>query len=151
MTRPALAVTLGTCVLVAIGLYDVVIGVVLLASASPWVAHGPDTAWMALGASLQGAPLPELTLGLFRRMGAFSFHAGVATCVWAALGHRRPTVRSAQLITYLLTGLAFGVTDATFFPGTPYLLMKRIIGVAFTAAFVAHFVFARKTPAGQGA
>lgn len=144
MNAPRIAIGVGTLVLVAIGIYDVAIGLVLLASATPWVAHGPGTSWMAMGASLGGGPLSDVTLGLFRRIGAFSLHSGAVTVVWAALGHAHPRVRTAQFVTYSLTGLAFGATDAAFFPGTAYLLAKRLIGVAFFGALVAHLVSGRK-------
>lgn len=132
-----------TAAVMLVGAYDVVVGGVLLASSTPWIAHGPDTAWIALGATLHGAPLDVGTVGLFRRMGAFSLHAGVCTIVWAALAVRRPSLQTAQFFTYLATGVGFALTDARYFAGTPYLLGKHLIGSVFVAAFLGHLALRR--------
>ncbi len=65
-----------------VALWDVAVGAWLFASPEPWLAHGADTAWARAGAD--GA----LVMSLYRRMGAFSLHAGVVTLVWAWLGAR---------------------------------------------------------------
>ena len=90
---------------------------------------------------------PDAVLGLLRRMGAFSLHAGVCTIVWAALGHTRPSLMSALFVTYALTGMGYAITDATFFPGTAYRVGKRVIGAIFFAALVAHFWSRRRARA----
>lgn len=133
-----------TAAVMLVGLYDVVVGAIMLASDTPWIAHGPGTGWMALGESLGAVAPPDATLGLFRRMGAFSLHAGASTIVWAALGHRRPALMSALFVTYAITGMGFAITDAAFFEGTMYLLGKRVIGAVFFAALVGHFWMRRK-------
>lgn len=127
-----------TAVLVGIGLYDVLVGGWLLASSHPFLAHGPDTPWLTLADAVEQASPPNATLGLFRRLGAFSLHAGVCTIVWAALAHRRPWLRTALFGTYALTGGAFGATDAAYFPNTPYLHLKHAIGAFFVVALLAH-------------
>ena len=132
-----------TAAVMLVGAYDVLVGAVLLASSTPWIAHGPDTPWIALGATLHGAPLDVAAVGLFRRMGAFSLHAGVCTIVWAALAARRPSLQTAQFCTYLATGMGFALTDARYFAGTPYLMGKHIIGAVFFAAFLGHLAIRR--------
>jgi len=132
-----------TAAVMLVGVYDVLVGGVLLASSTPWIAHGPGTAWIALGATLQSAPLDVATVGLFRRMGAFSLHAGVCTIVWAGLAVRRPWLQTAQFFTYLATGIGFALTDAQYFAGTPYLMGKHIIGTVFFAAFLGHLALRR--------
>jgi hypothetical protein len=142
MQTTATSVVLRRCItgaVVSVGIYDVVVGLYLLASSTPWLAHGPGTAWVALGAQLVDAMPPDATLGLFRRMGAFSLHAGVCTIVWAILGHRRPALQTALFLTYAVTGAGFAITDAAFFPDTPYRIAKHIIGTIFFVALLAHF------------
>jgi hypothetical protein len=138
-TNHALARRLITAAVMVVGIYDVVVGAIMLGSSTPWWAHGPGTSWITLGATIEAALPPDATLGLFRRMGAFSLHAGVCTIVWAALGHREPRLMSALFITYAITGMGFAITDATYFDGTPYLLGKRVIGAVFFAALLGHF------------
>ncbi len=128
-----------TSAVMLVGLYDVIVGAILLGSAVPWWAHGPGTSWLVLGETLRDAAPPDATLGLFRRMGAFSLHAGACTIVWAALGHRQPRLMSALFVTYAITGMGFAITDATFFDGTPYLYAKRVIGAVFMSALLCHF------------
>lgn len=128
-----------TSAVVAVGIYDVVVGLYLLASNTPWLGHGPDTSWITLSAQLVDAVPPDATLGLFRRMGAFSLHAGVCTIVWAILGHRRPALQTALFLTYAGSGMGFALTDAAFFPDTPYRIAKHVIGTIFFVALLAHF------------
>src|SRR4051812_41117248 len=126
LARPHRGAILVTGVLIGIGIYDIAVGVLMLSSSTPWMAHGPGTSWIALGETLRSAPAGDPVMGLFRRMGAFSLHAGVCTIVWASLGHRRPWLQTALFLTYLSTGIAFAVTDAAYFAGTPYLAVKRV-------------------------
>lgn len=150
MKKQATNAMLRRCVtgaVVSVGIYDVVVGIYLLASNTPWLAHGPGTAWITLGAQLIDAVPPDPTLGLLRRMGAFSLHAGVCTIVWAILGHRRPALQTALFLTYALTGASFALTDAAFFPDTPYRIAKHIIGTVFFVALLAHFWLRRRETA----
>lgn len=128
-----------TGAVVLVGIYDVAVGAYLLLSSTPWLAHGPGTPWVTLATQLANAAPPDATLGLLRRMGAFSLHAGVCTIVWAMLGHRRPALQTALFLTYMATGVGFAVTDAAFFPDTPYRIAKHVIGTIFFVALLAHF------------
>ncbi len=148
------SVVLRRCItgaVVLVGMYDVAIGLYLLASATPWLAHGPGTPWIGLGAQLVDAAPPDATLGLFRRMGAFSLHAGACTIVWALLGHRRPALQTALFLTYAVSGMGFAITDAAFFPDTSYRIAKHIIGTIFFAALLAHFWLRRRETASASA
>ena len=100
---------------------------------APELAHGDDTVWAGLDASAAGVH------AALRRLGAFSLHSGAVTLVWTALAYRRPALRTWLLFTYLVTGLGFAWTDATYFAGTRYYLMKQILGGLFAAAMVVHF------------
>jgi hypothetical protein len=135
--RMQAAAGLVTAIVVLVGIYDIAIGGVMLLAPEPWLAHGPGTGWIALGAQLAGDP-SDPTLGLFRRMGAFSLHAGVCTVVWSLLAHRRLWLQSALFATYLTTGMGFALTDARFFADTTYLTVKHGIGTAFFVAFLLH-------------
>lgn len=132
-------------VVAAVGLLDVVTGLWLLFSQTPWTAHGPDTVWLQApviaGQAPEAGPLLD---ALFRRTGAFSLHAGVVTIVGAWLGRRHRTLMTGLLVVWMLDGLAFFFTDRAAFAGTPYLVAKQVIGSAWALAFVVHLVQGRK-------
>lgn len=123
--------TLAASLLGLIALYDIGIGLFMLLSPTPGLAHGPGTLWV-------GLPDDPATQSLLRRLGAFSLHAGVAMGVWAALGRSRPPVLLGLLCTCALTGLGFAWTDRSFFADTPYLAVKNGLGAVFALAFLAH-------------
>ena len=132
--------------LLAIGLLDVATGGVLLLSPSPWQAHGPGTPWQLAPKILATSPeIAPLVLSLFRRVGAFSLHAGVITIVAALLGRADRRVLGVVLVTYSVTGAAFFLTDHAFFAGTPYFYAKQAIATLWTVALVVHF-WPRKQP-----
>jgi hypothetical protein len=132
-------------IVAAVGLLDVVTGLWLLASPTPWTAHGPDTVWLQAPAIIARAPeAAPLIDALFRRTGAFSLHAGVVTIVGAWLGRRHRALMTGLLVVWMIDGLAFFVTDRAAFEGTPYLLAKQVIGGAWALALVVHLVQGRK-------
>lgn len=122
-------------VVILIGTLDFATGVYLLTAPTPWLAHGPETVWSL---AAPGAP-GELTMSLFRRVGAFSLYAGSVTLVWAWLGKSDRKLLSALLITYSVVGIAFAYADNAYFAGTAYLRVKQAIGGFWTAALIAHF------------
>ncbi len=127
-------------VLSLIGLYDLAVGAWLLTAAEPWRAHGPDTLWQATPELLAQIPASTNVFeSLYRRMGAFSLHAGAVTVVWAFLARSNRPLRTALLVTYTLTGLGFGYTDGLFFAGTAYAQVKHLIGGLWVAALIVHF------------
>lgn len=130
-----LAHTAALVVVTAVAAYDLAVGLYMLASPTPWMAHG-DTVWTALAA----AP-PEIVPAIdaaLRRIGAFSTFAGLLG-LYVAATHRTPTdaARLRGFMTlYLVAGLGFGWTD-TAFAGTPYHAVKTAIGVVWLAATLA--------------
>lgn len=142
-TEPRWLARAVTAVVCLVGLYDIAIGAYMLWAATPHAAHGPGTVWEALGPVMaRGGDGGALAVGVeatLRRMGAFSLHAGVVTCVWAAYAYARPGVRTALFLTYVVTGMGFFTTDSRFFADTDYHHMKQWIGHAFTAAMLLHF------------
>lgn len=122
-----------------VALYDVITGLRMLLSPEPWRAHG-DSVWSNAGpAAAQLDGIGELTMSLFRRVGAFSLHAGVVALVWAWLGRSDRRVLSALLLTYLATGVGFFATDAAYFRGTRYFLLKQAFGALWAVAAALHF------------
>ncbi len=127
-------------IVVLVGLYDALTGLRMLVSAEPWRAHGPDTLWAHAGpAAAQLDAIAQLTMSLYRRVGAFSLHAGVITLMLAWLGRRHRPALSALLVTYLITGVAFLATDAAYFRGTFYFAVKQALGAVWAAAVALHF------------
>ena len=122
-----------TVVLLGIAALDLATGLWLLASDTPWTAHGPGTLWDAASALADG----PLLWSLYHRLGAFSVQAALATALAAALGHRDLRVQGAVLGTWTLAGLAFAWTDGTYFGGTAYHALKQAIGVAWVAGLAA--------------
>jgi hypothetical protein len=131
-----------------VALLDIFVGAYLLVSPTPWLAHGPDTVWTRAAEELgsHGA-LDAAYAALLDRVGAFSLFAGISTAVWLARSLTDRRILSTLLITYVVAGLAFGITDAEHFGGTPYLTAKRVIGGAWMLALVLHFTVARPVAA----
>jgi hypothetical protein len=91
-SRPVVAL------LLAIGLLDIVVGAWLLLSAEPWIAHGRGTLWLQAPALLEAhAEARSLLMSLFRRVGAFSLHAGVVMAALAIVG-----LRDRRVLTFVL-------------------------------------------------
>lgn len=133
-------------VVATVGVLDVMTGLWLLVSPTPWTAHGPDTVWLRAPVIAERVPdAAPLLEALFRRTGAFSLHAGVVTIVGAWLGRRHRTLMTGLLVVWMLDGLAFFVTDRAAFANTPYLVAKQVIGSAWALAFVVHLVQGRKS------
>lgn len=128
-----------------VALLDLATGLYLLASPTPWLAHGPQTVWTEVVPLIETAPpLAAALASLWQRVGAFSCFAGIMTLVWLWRGRRDPSVLRTLLVAYLVAGLAFGLTDARWFSGTPYHLFKQVIGGLWVTALGAH-VAAQRT------
>ena len=123
-------------VVLVVAAFDAIVGVWLLFGARPFEANGPGTLWSRDGAAAWERA-PALIESLYRRLGAFSFHTGVATAVWAILSRDDPQRMLALLVTYTLTGLAFFANDRKFFAGTRYFVVKQALGALWTAALIA--------------
>jgi hypothetical protein len=137
MSRSRLFV-LSTILFVA--LFDIVTGARLLLSDSPWLVNGEHTLW-----AIQGAQQPSaLAASLFQRLGAFSFHVGVITALWAVLNRHRPGMLTVLLAISPVTGLLFFWNDNLYFQGTPYFTMKSIFGTVWCIALVVHLVSIRR-------
>ena len=130
--------TLVLAVVFLVALFDTVVGVRLLASRTPYLVNGADALWARESPPLYGGDAAALMRSLYRRLGAFSFHTGVSTAVWAWFGRDDARVLGALLVTYTLTGTAFFATDRTYFRGTRYFLVKQAFGALWAAALVAH-------------
>lgn len=129
----------------SVGLLDVVTGGWLLFSATPWTAHGPQTVWMNAPAVLSSSSdAGALVEALFRRMGAFSLHAGVVTMASALLGRKHRALMTGVLVLWMIDGLAFFATDRAAFVGTPYFLAKQVIGGFWALALVVHLLQGRR-------
>ena len=125
-------------IVIIVGLYDVAIGLFMLFSPSPYLAHGPNTIWTAAPQAAD-SQIKVLLASLFARMGAFSLHAGVASIVWCATAWRNRKAMSALLLTYLVTGMAFFSSDSRYFTGTTYFVVKQVLGAFWMLAVVVHF------------
>jgi hypothetical protein len=132
-------------VIVSVALYDGATGFYLLFSPEPWLANGPETVWTA------GAPTTSTSaettaalMSMWRRLGAFSLFAGISTLMWAWRARNDDGTLLALLVTYVIAGLAFGYTDATWFAGTPYHLIKQAIGAVWISALVVQILRVRK-------
>jgi len=129
-------------IIAVVALWDIAVGAFLLGSSEPWRAHGPGTLW----ADASALVVVPAVVSLYRRLGAFSLHAGVMTLVFAAIGMRHRPTLTALLFGYTLTGLAFFATDNAYFRGTPYFLVKQVFGALWTLAIVIHVVEGRRRP-----
>ena len=132
--------TLVVGVVLLVALFDTIVGIRLLASRTPYLVNGSDALWARESPPLYSGDAAALMRSLYRRLGAFSLHTGVATAVWAWFGRDDARVLGALLVTYTLTGLAFFATDRTYFRGTRYFLVKQVLGVLWAGALVAHLV-----------
>ena len=125
-------------IVIIVGLYDVVVGLFMLFSPSPYLAHGPNTVW-SYTPQAADSQIRVLLSSLFARIGAFSLHAGVASIVWCATAWRNRKSMGALLLTYLVTGLAFFSSDSRYFAGTTYFAVKQVLGALWMLAIVLHF------------
>lgn len=130
--------TLVLAIVFVVALFDTAVGIRLLASRAPYLVNGSDALWARDSPRLYNGEAAAVLRSLYRRLGAFSFHTGVSTAVWAWLGRDDARVLGALLVTYTLTGTAFFVTDRTYFRGTRYFLLKQVLGALWAAALVAH-------------
>lgn len=126
-----------------VALFDTVVGVRMLASPAPYLVNGADALWARETPRLYAGDAAALLRSLYRRLGAFSFHTGVATAVWAWFGRDDARLLGALLVTYTLTGTAFFITDRTYFRGTRYFVVKQALGALWAGALVAHLVAPR--------
>ncbi|MDX2009444.1 MAG: hypothetical protein SFW67_04605 [Myxococcaceae bacterium] len=125
----------------AVAVLDIGTGLYLLGSSTPWQAHGPATRWASAPEVAALSPAATGLLdSLYRRLGAFSLHAGVVTLVGAVLGARNRRLMGGLLVLWMVNGLAFFFTDRAAFAGTPYFAFKQIVGTAWALAAVWHFV-----------
>lgn len=120
-------------IIVIIGVYDTVVGIYLLTSPTPWLAHGPGTIWSESG------DLGLTGQSLYQRIGVFSFHVGILTVVLGCLGRTRAGLRTLLILIYLVTGIAFGRYDYHWFSGTLYWDVKLLLGTLFVAAAIVQF------------
>jgi hypothetical protein len=125
-------------VIFLIALFDSVVGLSLLLSKEPYRVNGRSSLWAQRTPELWNGEAGPLLHSLYRRMGAFSFHAGVATAVWAWFGRNEPHLLTALLVTYTLTGIGFFVNDQRYFRGTTYFLVKQVFGALWAAALLVH-------------
>lgn len=125
-------------IVILVGLYDAGIGLFMLFSQSPHLAHGASTLWAHVPEAA-GPQTNVVLASLFARMGAFSLHAGAATIVWCATAWRNRRAMSALLLTYLVTGMAFFASDVRYFAGTPYFVVKQTLGGLWMFAVALHF------------
>lgn len=122
---------LAVAIIALVGVYDVATGAYELGTSTPWHAHGPGTVWSSVGptvAGLQGEA-HDAVMAAFRRVGAFSLYAGLVSLFVAVRFRQEPRHVLAFMLLYMVAGLGFAVTDATYFAGTPYHLTKQAIGV----------------------
>jgi hypothetical protein len=127
-------------VIFLVAIADAFVGLYLLVSRSPWLAHGAAGPWAEAAPSLWSGDARRLLESLFRRMGAFSFHTGAVTFVWAWMARGEPRWLTTLLVTYTITGLAFFGTDRAYFKGTRYFVYKQVLGGLWAAALVAQLV-----------
>lgn len=131
-------------VILFIALFDIVTGLRLMLSETPWLVNGSQTLWTE-GSQLQS----PFAASLFQRLGAFSFHVGVITALWAILNRHRPGMITALLVTYSVTGITFLVSDSLYFKGTPYYAMKSAFGALWSAALIVNLVSVWKARAAR--
>ncbi len=113
----------------AVVAYDLVVGSWLLFGAEPWRAHG-ESPWLSL-------PGDHAVEGLLRRLGALQLTAAalLAAGLWA--GRRDARAIDGVLIAVVVVGGGLAWTDATYFAGTSYHLVKQVIGGVTTLAMLA--------------
>jgi hypothetical protein len=122
-----------------IGLYDILIGLFMMLSKNPELAHGAGTVWSDSPIIELKVARPFIESTMFR-IGSFSFHAGILTWVWclSSWNDRRST--SILLIAYLFSGLGFFFGDMMHFAGTRYFFIKQVLGGAWALAVFLHFM-----------
>jgi len=130
--------SLVVAVIFLVAIFDTAVGIRLLTSRTPYLVNGTDALWARESPRLYSGEAAALMRSLYRRLGAFSFHTGVATGVWAWFGRDDARLLGALLVTYTLTGTAFFATDRTYFRGTRYFLVKQVLGALWAGALVAH-------------
>lgn len=138
--------------LFAIAALDMFTGLRLLISSEPWLQNGFEPSWNALSGALRNdADLRKFLYGSYRRLGAFSFHMGVVTMIWAFLGRRNRSLLTVLLVAYSLNGAIFFYVDFSYTRGTEYFLMKQVIGTLWAVALALHFLGSPKaqTPPSQ--
>lgn len=131
------AATFAAVIVGLVASYDLAVGLTMMVSSTPWLAHGPDTVWSRAAASLGDDAISDALRASWARIGAFSTFAGASTWVWLIRGLRDPSTLTTLLVVYLVVGTAFGLTDAAWFGGTAYLTVKHVIGVLWLAALAA--------------
>jgi len=122
--------------ILVVALFDVAVGVRLLASRRPYLAHGGRGPWAERTPPLWSGQSEVLLRSLYRRIGAFSLHTGVVTAVWAWVARDDAGWLTVLLVTYTITGLAFFANDRAFFRGTRYFAVKQVLGALWAAALV---------------
>ena len=131
-------------VILLVAVFDIVVGARMLASPAPFLVNGEQTLWSRRAPELWRGDERALLESLYRRLGAFSLHTGVATAVWALMARDQPLMLTVLLGTYTLTGLAFFAGDRKFFAGTRYFVVKQALGALWSLALVlsigGHFV-----------
>jgi hypothetical protein len=144
-------VRLALSVVIAVGVYDASVGLYMLFASEPWRAHGPATLWRSLDVDYASlAPDARvLVMSLFRRLGAFSLFAGCVS-LFVALTERREPMKLARFMAlFVVAGLAFGVTDGTYFAGTRYHLIKQVIGGVWVVSLGVLFWHLRRVRADE--
>lgn len=136
--RRRLALTFALATMAIVGAYDLNVGLWMLFTEQPWLAHGPGTLWavQAPWLSRQAEPQALLLASLFQRMGAFSVFAGLMSLYVSISFRRQPRVIGRFMLVYIVAGLGFAFTDATFFKGTTYFWVKQALGAAWFLAAV---------------
>jgi hypothetical protein len=131
----------------AVACLDIVTGVRLMFASAPWLQNSHDTLWSRIPADAQAnEAVLTLLYALYGRLGAFSFHVGVVTLIWAWWARTSVLRMRALLVIYALTGGAFFWFDREYFYGTSYFWLKTGISFAWTLALVLHFAFERSAP-----
>lgn len=135
-----------TCVIVSVGLFDVFMGLRLLAAGEPWLSSG----FASLAANLperwyDDPSLRTFAEAAFSRLGAFSLSIGAATVAWGLMSHGNRRLRTALLLTYTVVGLSFAWSDHAFFSGTSWHALKQVVGAWWALGLVAHFADRRRT------
>ncbi len=124
-------------IVMLVGLYDVSIGLYMLFSPAPQLAHGTSTLWAHAASS--DPEIQRILDSLFARMGAFSFHAGLISIAWCLATWQNPPMMGVLLAAYLVTGLAFFSADVRYFSGTTYFAVKETLGALWILALVLNF------------
>jgi hypothetical protein len=118
-----------------------VTGIRLLTSSEPWLQNGFERSWTALPEALRSdAGLRHFLYGPCALLGAFSFHMGMITMIWAFLGRRNRLLLTTLLIAYSISGVIFLYVGFSYTRGTDHFFMKQVIGTLWAAALALHFL-----------